>query len=139
LGRRPHVSFCTIVDPQFTVRATASRLGTVPHQSRINQLESIAVKGSLQVPDGPADAPLRTNVLYKHVQDTLTCDSAVIAETGDSWFNCQKLKLPDGCGYEFQVRILAFRFVYAFGHVCGDFGDPNADLWARAAWFGDVL
>uniref|UniRef100_M8B8Q4 pyruvate decarboxylase n=1 Tax=Aegilops tauschii TaxID=37682 RepID=M8B8Q4_AEGTA len=30
--------------------------------------------------------------------------SAVIAETGDSWFNCQKLKLPDGCGYEFQMQ-----------------------------------
>ncbi|KAG9151198.1 hypothetical protein Leryth_002753 [Lithospermum erythrorhizon] len=31
-------------------------------------------------------------------------DSAVIAETGDSWFNCQKLKLPEGCGYEFQMQ-----------------------------------
>ncbi|KAJ8551046.1 hypothetical protein K7X08_000416 [Anisodus acutangulus] len=29
---------------------------------------------------------------------------AVIAETGDSWFNCQKLKLPQGCGYEFQMQ-----------------------------------
>jgi pyruvate decarboxylase len=38
------------------------------------------------------------NVLFKHVQKMLTGDSAVIAETGDSWFNCQKLKLPDGCG-----------------------------------------
>ena len=37
------------------------------------------------------------------LQSMLTPDSAVIAETGDSWFNCQKLKLPDGCGYEFQV------------------------------------
>lgn len=34
----------------------------------------------------------------------LTPDSAVIAETGDSWFNCQKLKLPNGCGYEFQCQ-----------------------------------
>ncbi|KAI3840590.1 hypothetical protein MKX03_019293, partial [Papaver bracteatum] len=46
--------------------------------------------------------PLRVNIL------------AVIAETGDSWFNCQKLKLPDGCciylngfcgcRYEFQIQ-----------------------------------
>ncbi|GMP49668.1 hypothetical protein CsSME_00016586 [Camellia sinensis var. sinensis] len=28
----------------------------------------------------------------------LLSDSVVIAETGDSWFNCQKLKLPEGCG-----------------------------------------
>ncbi|CAK7330531.1 unnamed protein product [Dovyalis caffra] len=31
-------------------------------------------------------------------------DTAVIAETGDSWFNCQKRKLPQGCGYEFQMQ-----------------------------------
>ncbi|XBI88488.1 hypothetical protein VPH35_026453 [Triticum aestivum] len=48
--------------------------------------------------------PLRVNVLFKHIQKMLTGDSAVIAETGDSWFNCQKLKLPDGCGYEFQMQ-----------------------------------
>ncbi|KAK7349807.1 hypothetical protein VNO77_07510 [Canavalia gladiata] len=61
------------------------------------------------VPDGhPVKAeprePLRVNVLFKHVQDMLTGDSAIIAETGDSWFNCQKLKLPKGCGYEFQMQ-----------------------------------
>ncbi|KAH9673073.1 Pyruvate decarboxylase 1 [Citrus sinensis] len=34
----------------------------------------------------------------------LSSETAVIAETGDSWFNCQKLKLPKGCGYEFQMQ-----------------------------------
>ncbi|XP_068644203.1 pyruvate decarboxylase 1-like [Aristolochia californica] len=47
---------------------------------------------------------LRVNVLFKHIQEMLTGETAVIAETGDSWFNCQKLKLPDGCGYEFQMQ-----------------------------------
>ncbi|KAM3347246.1 hypothetical protein ACQJBY_021301 [Aegilops geniculata] len=42
--------------------------------------------------------PLRVNVLFKHIQKMLSGSSAVIAETGDSWFNCQKLKLPEGCG-----------------------------------------
>lgn len=42
--------------------------------------------------------PLRVNVLFQHIQNMLSGDSAVIAETGDSWFNCQKLKLPKGCG-----------------------------------------
>lgn len=59
-----------------------------------------------EVPDAPKGTPLRTNILYKHVQRILTSDMAIIAETGDSWFNCQKLKLPDGCGYEFQVQHL---------------------------------
>ncbi|KAL9255209.1 Pyruvate decarboxylase 4-like protein [Drosera capensis] len=47
---------------------------------------------------------LKVNVLFKHIQDMLTKDNAVIAETGDSWFNCQKLRLPEGCGYEFQMQ-----------------------------------
>lgn len=42
--------------------------------------------------------PLRVNVLFQNIQKMLSNDTAVIAETGDSWFNCQKLKLPQGCG-----------------------------------------
>ncbi|KAF2306425.1 hypothetical protein GH714_017967 [Hevea brasiliensis] len=48
--------------------------------------------------------PLRVNVLFQHIQKLLSSETAVIAETGDSWFNCQKLKLPMGCGYEFQMQ-----------------------------------
>ncbi|XP_041027511.1 pyruvate decarboxylase 1 [Juglans microcarpa x Juglans regia] len=50
------------------------------------------------------DEPLRVNVLFKHIQEMLGGDTAVIAETGDSWFNCQKLRLPENCGYEFQMQ-----------------------------------
>ncbi|KAL9257249.1 Pyruvate decarboxylase 1-like protein [Drosera capensis] len=38
------------------------------------------------------------------LRNMLTKDTAVITETGDSWFNCQKLHLPEGCGYEFQMQ-----------------------------------
>ncbi|CAO2819174.1 unnamed protein product [Amaranthus hypochondriacus] len=48
--------------------------------------------------------PLRVNVMFQHIQNMLRSDTAVIAETGDSWFNCQKLRLPEGCGYEFQMQ-----------------------------------
>ncbi|XP_004293926.1 PREDICTED: pyruvate decarboxylase 1 [Fragaria vesca subsp. vesca] len=50
------------------------------------------------------DEPLRVNVLFKHIQDIVTPETAIIAETGDSWFNCQKLRLPENCGYEFQMQ-----------------------------------
>ncbi|XP_059663953.1 pyruvate decarboxylase 1 [Cornus florida] len=61
------------------------------------------------VPQGIAlkrenDEPLRVNILFKHIQEMLRGDTAVIAETGDSWFNCQKLRLPENCGYEFQMQ-----------------------------------
>ncbi|KAK4411197.1 Pyruvate decarboxylase 2 [Sesamum angolense] len=61
------------------------------------------------VPDGhplksePNEA-LRVNVLFQHIQKMLSAETAIVAETGDSWFNCQKLKLPKGCGYEFQMQ-----------------------------------
>lgn len=42
--------------------------------------------------------PLRVNILFQHIQEMLSSETAVIAETGDSWFNCRKLKLPEGCG-----------------------------------------
>ncbi|KAF7845311.1 pyruvate decarboxylase 2 [Senna tora] len=58
----------------------------------------------IYVPEGqPLKAapkePLRVNVLFQHIQKMLYSESAVIAETGDSWFNCQKLKLPKDCGF----------------------------------------
>ncbi|KAJ9545218.1 hypothetical protein OSB04_024925 [Centaurea solstitialis] len=63
----------------------------------------------IYVPDGhplkrAPKEPLRVNVLFEHIQELLSRDTTVIAETGDSWFNCQKLKLPQGCGYEFQMQ-----------------------------------
>ncbi len=39
------------------------------------------------------------------VQTLLSKDTAVLAETGDSWFNCQKLKLPEGCGWAWLLTI----------------------------------
>lgn len=50
------------------------------------------------------EEPLKVNVLFKYVQEMISGETAVIAETGDSWFNCQKLRLPEGCGYEFQMQ-----------------------------------
>lgn len=63
----------------------------------------------IYVPDGkPYNAEpkelLRVNVLFQHIQKMVSGKTTVISETGDSWFNCQKLKLPEGCGYEFQMQ-----------------------------------
>ena len=43
-------------------------------------------------------------VLFKHVQALLTPSTLLLAETGDSIFNCQKLQLPDGCQYEWSQQ-----------------------------------
>ena len=51
-----------------------------------------------------SEAALTTRVIREQVQSILTDDSALLVETGDSWFNGQKIVLPDGCLYEFQMQ-----------------------------------
>ncbi|PHU17778.1 Pyruvate decarboxylase 2, partial [Capsicum chinense] len=48
--------------------------------------------------------PLRVNVLFQHVQKMLSDDNVMIAEIGDSWLNCQKLKIAEGYRYHFQMK-----------------------------------
>lgn len=36
--------------------------------------------------------------MFSFKQRMLSGETTVIAETGDSWFNCQKLHLPENCG-----------------------------------------
>lgn len=43
------------------------------------------------------DFPFSSAITYFE-QELLSGDTAIIAETGDSWFNCQKLRLPENCG-----------------------------------------
>jgi len=50
------------------------------------------------------DVPLNRRILMQQVQALLAANNALIVETGDSWFNGQRLKLPVGCGYEFQMQ-----------------------------------
>lgn len=49
-------------------------------------------------------ASMRANMQFQQIQKMLSGETAMIADTGDSWFNCQSLKLPKGCGHEFQLQ-----------------------------------
>ena len=51
-----------------------------------------------------SEAPLTNQAIREHIQAMLTQESAVLVETGDSWFNGQKLMLPTDCLYEFQMQ-----------------------------------
>jgi pyruvate decarboxylase len=106
-----------IVQPDRVVVANGPAFGCVTMRDFLSALAKRVKKNPtafenyerIYVPDGvppecKPNEPLRVNVLFKHVQNMLSGDTAVIAETGDSWFNCQKLKLPQGCGYEFQMQ-----------------------------------
>lgn len=47
---------------------------------------------------------ISTRYLFAQIQEMLSQDYAILAETGDSWFNCMRLKLPEGCLFEIQMQ-----------------------------------
>lgn len=102
-----------VVQPDRVVIANGPSFGCVLMKDFLEALAKVITKNTtayenyerIFVPDGEPtppepEEPLRVNILFQHIQKMLTGDTAVLAETGDSWFNCQKLKLPEGCGYD---------------------------------------
>ncbi|GLT55698.1 hypothetical protein SLA2020_287940 [Shorea laevis] len=106
-----------IVQPDRVVIANGPTFGCVLMRDFLRELAKRIKRNAtayenynrIFVPEGKPlksapQEPLRVNVMFQHIQKMLSSETAVIAETGDSWFNCQKLKLPEGCGYEFQMQ-----------------------------------
>jgi len=87
--------------PHDFMRALAARIK--PNHTAYENYARMAVPLA-QPPPQPDGEPLKTTVLFKHIQAMLTPDTALISEVGDSWFNTQKLRLPAGCEYEIQLR-----------------------------------
>ncbi len=54
-------------------------------------------------PNSP-ETPLSTRQLFTRIQQLLSPNSTVIAETGDSWFNGIQLNLPTGSRFEVQMQ-----------------------------------
>nr|4ZP1_A Chain A, Pyruvate decarboxylase [Zymomonas mobilis]4ZP1_B Chain B, Pyruvate decarboxylase [Zymomonas mobilis]4ZP1_C Chain C, Pyruvate decarboxylase [Zymomonas mobilis]4ZP1_D Chain D, Pyruvate decarboxylase [Zymomonas mobilis] len=71
----------------------------------------------------PADpsAPLVNAEIARQVEALLTPNTTVIAETGDSWFNAQRMKLPNGARveYEMQWGHIGWSVPAAFGYAVG--------------------
>ncbi|KAA0060030.1 pyruvate decarboxylase 2-like [Cucumis melo var. makuwa] len=106
-----------IVEPDRVMIANGPTFGCILMKDFLRELAKRLKRNTtayenyhrIYVPDGQPlkckpHEPLRVNILFQHIQKMLSEETAVIAETGDSWFNCQKLKLPKGCGYEFQMQ-----------------------------------
>lgn len=65
------------------------------------------------------DVPLTASLLYKHVQNVLNDQSVVLSETGDAWFNGQRLCLPENAKYEVQMQYgsIGWSVGAAFGYA----------------------
>ncbi|KAG6516003.1 hypothetical protein ZIOFF_026450 [Zingiber officinale] len=106
-----------IIQPERVVVGNGPAFGCILMKDFLQALAKRLIKNTtayenyrrIYVPEGQPlelqpNEPLRVNVLFKHIQKMLSSNTSVIAETGDSWFNCQKLRLPEACGYEFQMQ-----------------------------------
>ncbi|PJD92511.1 MAG: pyruvate decarboxylase [Legionella sp.] len=75
-----------------------------PNDASMKAFKRIA--GSAPLYDPPAD--LHTAVTMRYVsgqiQSLLSSEYAVLVETGDSWFNGLRLKLPQDCPFEIQMQ-----------------------------------
>jgi pyruvate decarboxylase len=50
------------------------------------------------------DSPLTNRHVRDRLDTLLSSSTTLLAETGDSWFNALKTKLPEGCGFEIQMK-----------------------------------
>jgi pyruvate decarboxylase len=74
-----------------------------PNDASSKAFNLIREKAAAEIPKD-LNKPITTRRLFAHIQHMLTNHSALIVETGDSWFNAALLTLPEGCGYEIQLQ-----------------------------------
>ncbi len=61
-------------------------------------------RAQTESPTEPSKEPLTTRQLFAQIEQVLTPESTVIAETGDSWFNGVSLQFPSGARFEIQMQ-----------------------------------
>lgn len=74
-----------------------------PNKASLETFKRIRGEAPAPVASDP-NTPLTTRRLFLHIEEILTGKTSLIVETGDSWFNATRLKLPKGSGYEIQMQ-----------------------------------
>lgn len=97
--RLPHAEFTGVAMAAF-LSALAADAPSKP--ASLEAFKRFPTSGEQLKPDGD-EAALTTAGMVADIQAILTPETAVLAETGDSWFNGQKLHLPAGAEYEWQM------------------------------------
>jgi indolepyruvate decarboxylase len=67
------------------------------------------------------DTKLTRTEIVRQIQSLISSDCTVIAETGDSWFNGMKLRLPDGARFEIEMQwgSIGWSVPASFGYAVG--------------------
>lgn len=75
-----------------------------PNDTALKAYRRIAGAAPLYHEPEHLNAPLTTRFLFGQIQKILSSDYAVLAETGDSWFNGMGLNLPADCPFAIQMQ-----------------------------------
>lgn len=94
-------SYQHVILPDF-LSALAKKVK--PNRNSLETFKRIRGEAPAPEPSGGPNTPLTTRRLFVHVNEMLTKKTSLIVETGDSWFNSMRLKLPQDCGFEIQMQ-----------------------------------
>ncbi len=96
---------------------------------------------SLPLAPGRAEDKLTVRQLFARIQALLEPQSALLVETGDSWFNGLELSLPEGARFEIQLQYgsigwsvgatLGYALGQAEGRLVACIGDGSFQLTAQ--------
>lgn len=102
-----HPSTVVIGDQSYDAVPMGALLSKLAHAIRPNDASLQAFnrvrEEPVPVPDG-GDEPLTTRQLFDRIQKMVMPNDTIIAETGDSWFNGMRLRLPEGARFEIQMQ-----------------------------------
>jgi len=100
------VSICGQVYTGITMRDFLEGLKPLLHvnDNSLKAYQRIAGHAPLYNQPDDLTAAVTTRFLFGQIQTLLTSDYAVLAETGDSWFNSMRLQLPENCPFEIQMQ-----------------------------------
>lgn len=100
--------FLRLPDAEFSGIRLAEFLEALAQKVTPNDMSLVSYRRQHEPPAEPIPAsdavPLALRELRRQVQNLLTAETDLVIETGDSWFNGQKLTLPRGCRYFFQMQ-----------------------------------
>ncbi|MGQ3892142.1 thiamine pyrophosphate-binding protein [Legionella sp. CNM-4043-24] len=74
------------------------------NDSSLKAYQRIAGKAPLYDQPDERNTAVTTRFLFGQIQALLSSEHAILAETGDSWFNSMKLQLPVDCPFEIQMQ-----------------------------------
>ena len=100
------VSICGDVYTGITMKDFCSGLASLldKNDSSLMAYKRIAGRAPLYPEPDNMNSQVSTRFLFAQIQSLLSSNYALIAETGDSWFNCQNLNLPNDCPFEIQMQ-----------------------------------